>query len=257
MKMRRTLQERSAERKALLGVLQTQPSNAFAEIAGMCGLDFVILDNEHGVFTASQQLETLQVLGGAGIAALVRIESLDLQSVGRLLDMGADGIVVPNISTAAEARAAARAMQYPPVGTRGFGASVHRSTRYGLDTASHLKDPRAGLSLIVMIESKLGVDNVDDILSVDGVDAVLIGPSDLSANLGCIGDFAHPAYLDALRRIERAATERGKILGTAPHAGAPVDALLARGYRFLILGADTMLMREAVSGALAKAQSFL
>lgn len=257
MKARRTLQERLATQRALIGLLQAHPNPALAEMAGMCGYDFLLLDGEHGVFSESDYLQTLQALAAADVLAMVRLGKHDTQALGRYLDMGADVTVVPNVSTAEQARTLARAMEYPPAGTRGFGAPLHRATRYGMDLAAHLKAPRQGVCLVVIIESASGVANVEDILAVEGIDGVIIGPSDLTADLGCAGDFSQAAYARAVARIERAAAARGKLLGTAPHPGSPFEALVARGHRLLIIGDDVSLVREAMSAQVAKARSYL
>jgi 4-hydroxy-2-oxoheptanedioate aldolase len=144
---------------------------------------------------------------------------------------------------------------YPPKGTRGVGASMHRATRYGLDFAPHLEAPREGAALLVIIESTLGAANAEDILGVEGVDGVVLGPFDLSADAGRVGDFTTPAFVEAVARVERAASTRGKILGTAPYRGSPADALLARGHRLLIVGSDVSLIREAMTGQLEKARA--
>lgn len=257
MKARRTLQERLATQRALIGLLQAHPNPALAEMAGMCGYDFLLLDGEHGVFSESDYLQTLQALAAADVLAMVRLGKHDTQALGRYLDMGADVTVVPNVSTAEQARTLARAMEYPPAGTRGFGAPLHRATRYGMDLAAHLKAPRQGVCLVVIIESASGVANVEDILAVEGIDGVIIGPSDLTADLGCAGDFSQAAYARAVARIEQAAAARGKLLGTAPHPGSPFEALVARGHRLLIIGDDVSLVREAMSAQVAKARSYL
>src|SRR5207244_2945457 len=103
--------------------------SAVAEMAGMCGYDFLLLDAEHGVFSERDYLQTLQALAATEALALVRLAKHDPQALGRYLDMGVDGIVVPNVSTAEQARTLTRAMEYPPAGTRGFGAPLHRATR--------------------------------------------------------------------------------------------------------------------------------
>ena len=249
----RSLQERLSRKRGLIGFLQTHPNLELAEMAGMCGCDFLLLDGEHGVFAERDYLQTLQVLAAVNVLAMVRLRNHDAQALGRYMDMGADVIVVPNVTTAEQARVLVRAMDYPPAGTRGFGASLHRGTRYGIDVASHLKSPREGASLLVIIEAALGVANADDILAVDGVDGVIVGPFDLAADLGVAGEFAQPAYAQAVGHVERAAAAKGKILGTAPYPGSPVESLLARGHRLLIVGADMSLMREAMSAAVAKA----
>lgn len=257
MSFRRTLRERLATERALIGLLQVQASPQLAEMAGFCGYDFLLIDGEHGVFSDQDILHTLQALSAADALALVRLATHDLQAVGRYLDLGADAIVVPNVSTVEQAQALARSMTYPPTGTRGFAAPLQRATRYGLDLVTHVKAPRAGVCLLVIIESVLGVENVEGILAVDGVDGVIIGPADLSADLGAPGDFSQPAYAQALARIEQAATTRGKLLGTAPHPGAPLETLLTRGHHLIIAGADISLIREAMSAHVAKVRAAL
>jgi len=256
MKPRQTLRECLATRRALIGLLQTQGNCQLAELAGMCGYDFLLLDGEHGVFSEGDYLQTMQVLAAYDALAMVRLRDHTLAALGRYLDMGAEVIVAPNVSTAEQARALVRAMVYPPAGTRGVGAGLHRATRYGLDLATHLRAPRSA-SLLVIIESALGVANVEGIIGVDGVDGVIIGPSDLAADLGYAGDFFQQAYMQAVARVEQATLARGKILGTAPHPGSTIEGLLARGHSLLIVGADMPLIREAMTSQVAAAKSHL
>lgn len=255
MKLRRSVYERLSTQRALIGFLQTHPNPTLAEMAGMCGYDFLVLDCEHGWFSEMDLLQTLQAIGSTDIAAVMRLRGHDTRALGRYMDMGADGIIVPNVATPEEAKALARAMEYPPAGTRGFAAPAHRSTHFGMNLAAHLKAPRERVCLVVMIESALGVTNAEEILAVEGVDGVVIGPSDLTADLGCLGDYSQPVYGEALARIEQVAAARGKLLGTAPNSGHPLEALLARGHRLLIVGGDMPLIREAMSAQVATAKS--
>lgn len=256
MKAKSTICERLGTRRALIGLLQTHPSAEFTELAGLCGYDFLILDDQHGIFDQSDHLRMLHASSFVDMAVFVRLKGHDTRAIGRYLDMGANGIVVPEVETADEARLLARALEYPPAGTRGFAAPAHRATHYGLELAAHLKAPRDGISLLLIIESARGVANVEEILAVEGVDGVIIGPSDLSANLGCAGDYSQPQYMQAVSRIELAAATRGKLLGTAPHAGSPPEALIARGHRLLILASDTSLVREAMNSQVAQVKLF-
>jgi len=257
MKSKRPLPERLSTQRALIGFLQTHPNPLMAEIAGMCGYDFLLMDGEHGVFSEMDYLYSLQALAGWDILAMVRLREHDVKEVGRYLDMGFDVIVAPNVTSEEQARALVRAMTYPPSGTRGFGASLHRATRYGIDIAAHLEAPRGTASLLVIIESAPGLTNVEDIVAVEGVDGVIIGPFDLSAELGGVGEFSSPAYAQAVARIELATAARAKLVGTAPHPGNPLEVLLTRGHRLFIVGADMSMVREAMSATLAKAKSFL
>jgi 4-hydroxy-2-oxoheptanedioate aldolase len=257
MKPRKSLVERLSAQKALLGLQQTHPNPVLAELAGMCGYDFLMLDSEHGLFSEEDYLRAIQAVAATGLLVLVRLAGHSTHAVGRYMDVGVDAILVPNVSTAEQAKALVRAMEYPPRGTRGFGAALHRGTRYGMDLAEHLKAPRANVSLLVLIESTVGVSNAESILDVEGVDGVVVGPSDLTADLGNLRDFSQPAYREALGRIEQAALARGKLLGTAPHAGNPLESLIARGHRLFILDADISLIREAMSSQVSKARATL
>lgn len=249
------LHESLRQEKPLFGLVQTLPNPSLTELAALCGYDFLILDGEHGWFGEMDYLHTLLALGSVATAGIVRVRNHDAQAIGRYLDMGAAGILVPNVSTGAQAVALVRAMQYPPAGTRGFAAPAMRASSYGMNLAAHLKSPRGHAFLAVMIETALGASNADEILGIEGVDAVVVGPFDLTADLGCPGDFAHSAYAEALERIERAALSRGKALGSAPHPGHPLEVLVARGHRLITLGVDMSLMRDALQAPLATARA--
>jgi 4-hydroxy-2-oxoheptanedioate aldolase len=257
MNTRQSLHERLSTQKALIGLIQTRPYPELAELAGLCGYDFLLLDDEHGLFTWRDHVHMLQALAGLNIAVMVRLSSCDTRAVGCFMDLGVDGVVAPHVSTAQQAEALAKAMVYPPAGTRGSGAASHRATRYGMDVAEHRNAPRANVSLLVMIESALSVTNAREILAVEGVDGAIVGPSDLSADLGAHGDFACPAYQEALELIERAAAITGKPVGTVPHGGYALDTLYARGHRIFFVGSDISLIREAMRAQVEKAKSFL
>jgi 2-keto-3-deoxy-L-rhamnonate aldolase RhmA len=241
----------------LLGFLQTLPNPSVAEMAMLSGYDFLVLDVEHGVFEDRDILHTLQAVNSGELLTLVRLRGHETRSIGRYLDMDVDGVVVPNVSTAAQTKTLARAMEYPPRGIRGLGAALHRVSGYGADTLGHLRAARGCACLIVMIESALGLANMEGILAVEGVDGVLVGPYDLSADLGCVGDFSAPTYLQAMTRIESVAASHGVIYGAPPHPGHPVEALIKRGHRLLLIGVDIPLLREAMYAQVAAANTFL
>ncbi len=238
----------------VFGLLQIYPNPVFAELAGLCGYDFIVIDREHGIFTDGDILATLQAVAATDMSVLVRPAGHDGQAIGRYLDMGVDGLLVPNVESAATAQALVRAMDYPPRGTRGFGAGAHRTSRYGLDVARHKADPRGEAFLAVLIESATGVAAIDEIVAVEGVDAAMIGPSDLSASLGSLGDVSVPAFGAAVSRLEAATAASGKIAGVAPPRDTPIATLIERGYRMFLLGADLALIREAMRTQLSTAK---
>lgn len=222
--------ERLSGRRALLGLLQAYPGALFAEMAPKCGYDFLFLDGEYGKLAEADFAQALQALESTEVLAFVRLAAHDLDALSRFVSMGADAIVVPHVSTAQQATDLVRAM----------------------DSAAA---DRARQCLIVIIESLLGAAHAQEILAVDGVDGVFVGPSDLSADQGRRGDYSHREYADALARIEHAAAVTGKFLGTAPHAGYPLAALLARGHRLFVLGTDVALVHDAMSAQLAQARA--
>jgi 2-keto-3-deoxy-L-rhamnonate aldolase RhmA len=167
----------------------------------------------------------------------VRLAEQDAGALARYVGMGARAIVVPRISTVQEVKRMVRALD---------------------DAASLVAQPRAdrpAVSLIAIIESAAGVKNAQEILATDGVDAVFVGPSDLSTDLGSHGNYASCAYASALTQIESAAAKAGKFLGTIPHGEYTLDTLLSRGYRILLTATDISLLSEALSAQLARAQS--
>jgi 4-hydroxy-2-oxoheptanedioate aldolase len=210
------------------------------------------LDGEHGTFSERDFFEAILILEAGNAAAFVRTLNHDSGAIGRYMDMGARAIVVPNVTTADQARALVRAMVYPPAGTRGCGAGVHRTTRYGLDQTR--SEP---VLLLPIIESREGVENAREILAIEGVDGVIIGPSDLSTSLGSAGKFADAAYAAAFEEIERAARTAKKILGAPPHGPYSAEALRARGHTLLILDADMTLISSALRGQVSQARAAL
>lgn len=256
MAKRTTIHDRLAAQPALLGLLQTYPNLVTTEMAAECGYDFVFLDCEHGLFDDKDCFHAIQVSQAHGMAALVRVRGHDLTAIARFADMGADAILVPQVETAVQAQALAKALVYPPAGTRGYAAPGQRATRFGLQAANHLATQRTEIFFGVIIESRLGVENSDAILTVNGVDAVIIGPSDLSADLGQVGDFS-AEYEAALHRIERAALDHRKLLGMPPHQGQSIDALQSRGHRLFIVGSDVSLLRDAMTAQLQTARATL
>lgn len=222
------LKKRLAESRPFLGLLQMCPNPVLGELAGECGYDFLILDAEHGVLSDRDFAEGLNALAETDVFAFVRLAKHDVQALRQYLEMGADAIVVPNVSTPQQANTLARAM------------SSHKEA-----------------CLIVLIESALGVANAADILAVEGVSGAFIGPNDLSSDLGHHGNYAHPAYVEALARIEQAAAVTGKALGTAAHGDYSLTVLHSRGHRLFVLGGDRSLLREAMQTHMTKARACL
>jgi 4-hydroxy-2-oxoheptanedioate aldolase len=223
----RTLRERLGVGQPLLGLLQMYPNRSLEELAAASGYDFLMVDGEHGYFTDAELRATLGALANTDTLTLYRVPKLEPQLAERGLELGADMIVAPLVSTVEDAKAMARAT----------------TSRKG--------------GLIVLLETKGGVENAAAILAVDGVDGVIIGPGDLSNDLGIKGQYSHPTFTQAFSRIERAAAAARKPYGTIAHGNNTLEALSARGHTILLQTSDHALIGAALKSQAAAARSAL
>jgi len=233
--------------KAVYGMIHALAHPQVAEMIGQAGYDFIVIDGEHGPGDMQAHLACLQAVAATPATAIFRVASNDEVILKRVLDLGVEGVLIPDVSTAAEARAAVASCMYPPRGKRGFSAATARASDYCLSIDQYIEDEGAELLICLMIESAKGVDNVAEIAAVEGVDVVQLGPFDLTYDLGIPGEFEHPAFLEALATVESAALAAGKILGGVPLPGLPMETILERGYRFITTGADVPIFSEALA----------
>lgn len=223
----RSLQQRLATGQPLLGLLQMYPNRSLEELAAGSGYDFLMVDGEHGFFTEAEIRGTFDALAKTDILTLFRVPKLDPRLAERYLEMGADVIVAPLVSTVDDAKAMAR-------------ATISRKG-----------------GLIVLLETRGGVENAAAILAVDGVDGAIIGPGDLSNDLGIKGQYSHPTFTQAFSQIERAAAAARKPYGTIIHGNNTFEALSARGHRLLLQTTDHSLIGAALKSQAAAARSAL
>ena len=235
-----TLKKRLGAGKKALGCWLFAGSPAVAEIVGLMGFDFVIIDNEHGAGDPRETIGLLQAMGTSASTRLVRVPWNDPVLLKRTLDTGVEGVMIPMIENAEEARAAVAACRYPPAGIRGRASSV-RAADYGLAGKDYAATANDNLLIVCQIESANSVANIAEIGATDGVDVLFIGPSDLAGSLG-----KHdPADIaDTIAEAEAAIKKTGKIMGTVPHGGLTVEDLFARGYDMVIGTSDTGLVRD-------------
>jgi len=212
-----------------------------AEIVGKAGFDWVTIDLEHGVGTEYSLLPQLQALTASPTVPLVRVEDLVKKRVSRVLDPGAMGIIFPQIQNAEEARQAISFMKYPPKGVRGMAGMV-RATDFGQgfdDYFGRIKDEILG---IIQIETRESLNHLDEIAQLEGVDVLFVGPADLTLSLGIFKQFDHPTYIEALKKVQKAADKAGKATGTLmPHPGE-YDKYYELGYRMLGCGSDSVFV---------------
>jgi 4-hydroxy-2-oxoheptanedioate aldolase len=232
------------------GVLHSLAPPQVAEMIGLSGCDFVVIDGEHGMGSEAQHLACLQALASTPATPVLRVPSLDPVAVKRALDLGTEGVLVPDVRTCAQAEAIAGACFYPPRGQRGFSAGTLRAADYGFAVEDYVRSDGAQLLLCLMVESAEGVENIGEIAAVDGVDVIQVGPFDLSYDLGIPGQFDHPDFAHALKRIEAGTLAAGKQLGGLALPGLGIDELMERGYRMITIGADVPMLAGALRSAM-------
>lgn len=239
----------SGSDRGLVGMWVCSGSPLLAEVAAGSGLDWLLIDMEHSANTLESVLVQLQAVAAYPITPLVRVPSNDVVSIKQVLDLGAQNLIVPMVSSAEEARAAVAATRYPPAGVRGVGSALSRSARWNR-VDGYLQDADAHVSLTVQIETAAGVEAAAEIAAVEGVDAVFVGPSDLAASLGLLGQQTHPDVVAAVERVFAAVRATSTPVGVNAFDPAAADAYLAAGADFVAVGADVALLARA-SEALA------
>jgi 4-hydroxy-2-oxoheptanedioate aldolase len=200
-----------AEGRQQIGLWCTMPSGFTAEALATCGFDWLLFDTEHSPGDPLTVLEQLQAVAPYSVSTAVRPANNDPVLIKRILDAGALTLLIPYVQNRKEAEAAVAAMRYPPAGIRGV-AGITRATRYGT-VKDYAERASAELCLLVQVETKAALDEIEAIAAVDGVDGIFIGPSDLAASMGHPGDPGHPevtaAIEDAINRIRRAGKPAG------------------------------------------------
>ena len=223
-----------------LGVWSNVIDTIYTESLAASGFDFIILDNEHGPSMPRDTLRHLQVLSRIDTATIVRVPWNDQVYIKRMLDAGADTIMVPMVETAEQARAVVSACRYPPHGQRSFGPWRDAGLQRDLDAWRRGADER--LFVIVQIESAKAVDNVDAIAAVDGVDALFIGPNDLSGSLGRLRDYDNPEFLAVIDRAIAGIRKSGKPMGAVPWGRKTTADLLREGFAFAAASTELSLL---------------
>lgn len=230
---RTPLKQRLAANELTIGSWVTLGHPSVAEIMAAAGFDWLVIDAEHSVIELSEIQALIQVIGASDCPAIVRLTSNDPNQIKRVMDAGASGVMVPFILTAADAEAAVRATYYPPKGARGVGLA--RAQGYGAGFTAYKQWLNEEAVVIAMIEHIDAVRNIESILTVDGIDAFIIGPYDLSASMGMPGETSHPDVRAAIEQVCKAGLELGRPGGI--HVVEPdlkeLDRQIGAGFRFL------------------------
>jgi 4-hydroxy-2-oxoheptanedioate aldolase len=245
----RQLRAKWAADETAFGIWAALPTAFAAELMAEPGVDYICVDQQHGVVDYPDMVEMVRGIEGRGAVPLTRVPVNQGWLIGKCLDAGAQGVVVPLVSTPEEAAAAVAACRYPPAGVRSFGP-IRSSVSMGSNDPHLLGD---SVLCFVMIETRTGVENAESIASVPGLDGIYIGPADLALGLGLPPglDREEPEHVAAIERILEACQRAGIVPGIQCSSGAAARRLADRGFRFVTFTKDSSLLQAAVRRELA------
>lgn len=250
----RRIRSRILSGETLFGAWGDLVSPLAAEVTGRAGFDWCIVDLEHGETTEADLLPLLLAIEVSGAAAFVRPQSGERLRIGRALDLGAAGVMIPRLDTADQAREAISFLRYPPEGARGLALRT-RGARLGTVPHGEVSSINRDLVGIVQIETPSAVGEAEAIAAIDGVDVLFVGPTDLSHSLGIPGRFQDDAYLAALDTVVAACGRHGKAPGILLYDPAAFGPHLERGFRFVGIGSQGMFVDVGARSALAAARA--
>ncbi|OHB58680.1 MAG: hypothetical protein A2Y12_14210 [Planctomycetes bacterium GWF2_42_9] len=216
---------------------------AIAEIMAQAGFDWIALDNEHGIIDFETGMNLFNAMRGTNTLPMVRVQENSEIIIRRWCDAGASGIIVPMVNTREQAIAAVAAAKYPPMGRRGFGYC--RANNYGRFFDNHTQDHNDDVLVIVQIEHIDAIRNIDDILTVEGVDGAFIGPYDLSGSMGLTGQIYHPEVIAASDIMLKACKKYGKAPGihVVPIEPERIKNFISEGFTFIAASIDSVFIR--------------
>jgi 2-keto-3-deoxy-L-rhamnonate aldolase RhmA len=233
----------------LLGTMVTLPTAATAEILARLGFDWLFIDAEHGPLETAELSAILQAVD-RDVACLVRVPAAEEVPIKKALDLGAAGIIAPQVNTPEQAAAVVRFARYAPAGARGVGLA--RAHGYGFRFKEYVASANDEIAVIVQAEHARAVENIEAIVQVEGIDAVLLGPYDLAASLGKMGRVDDPAVSAAIEQVTKVCRAAGMPLG---YFGVTADAVrpyVERGYTLIVAGVDALLLGSAAQALLAE-----
>jgi 2-dehydro-3-deoxyglucarate aldolase len=249
--MNQSFRQRLEARELLVGTMVTLGAPEVAEIMADAGFDWLFLDAEH---SALDTLELQRLLQGAGLTpGVVRVATSAEVPIKKALDIGAAGIIAPMVNSAEQAAQVVRWAKYAPLGTRGVG--IGRAHGYGAKFQEYVQQANEQVAVIVQAEHIDAVNNMETIAQVAGVDAVLVGPYDLSASLGRLGEVRHPEVVAAIEHVTQVCQAMQLPLGIFGLSAEAVKPYIERGYTLIAVGVDVVLMGEAAKQLLGRVKA--
>jgi len=237
----------------VIGTFAAIPHPVAIEVTAASGVDFLCIDAEHAQIGRELIENLVRAADVHRVPAMVRVPGHASESIAGVLDAGAAGVLVPRVSTAAQAKAAVMATRYPPVGERGVGPG--RAAGYGYRIPDYLKRANESLVLAIQIETAEGLANVEEIVAVEGVDVVFIGPGDLSVSLDAMGPTGAGKLDAAILTIAKSARAAGKAVGIFRPSPEDIGKWSEAGISFYLLASDTMFLGMGLAAGVASARS--
>ncbi len=247
--MTATLKKRLKSGDVTVGTWLSVGNPDIPDILESLPFDWFVFDTEHSPISMETVSHMIQVVDDRKVAPLVRVGMNDQYLIKRALDMGSHGVVVPLVNSRSDAELAVKFCMYPPLGIR--GVAPRKSADYGSMTGAYVRRANDEVILVVQIETKQALENIDQILSVEEVDVVFVGPSDLTMSLGLVDDRLNDRVTKAMKLAIKKCDEYGKVPGTMALTTAEAKNAVSMGFRFLSLGSDTRYLVEGAKSFLA------
>jgi 4-hydroxy-2-oxoheptanedioate aldolase len=247
------LKQRIRNGETVVGPFVTIPSVPLVDTLGYAGMDFCIIDTEHGPISAETAMDLVIAAQGSGVAPIIRVGANDERLILRALDVGPDGVQVPQINDADDARRVIHAAKYAPLGARGMSVFTRAGDYYAGRGSGHTDRQNAESMVVVHIEGRRGLDNLDEIMTVDGIDVLFLGPYDISQSLGVPGEVRSPKVEQALAAAAGKARAKGRAVGSYARDVEMGKWLKDLGVQYLSINVDAtiyMLACEALAKAL-------
>ncbi|MCH7751693.1 MAG: hypothetical protein IH898_06005 [Planctomycetes bacterium] len=216
------------------------------------GFDFVIVDNEHGTYSAADVSNLVAAARGADIAVIVRIPEIRRETILKPLDSGATGLLIPQVETADQAKEIIHHAKYLPMGQRGLALRRAHSLYGPSDAGEYLRQANEDTVIVVQAESQTAIDNLDQIVTVEGIDAVLVGPFDLSVSLGIPGELTHPKEIQAIDKVVQFCLQHKTISGIQLFDMAQATQWIAKGMRLISYSCDVNMLADAAAKDVAE-----
>jgi 4-hydroxy-2-oxoheptanedioate aldolase len=246
MKEKNNFASRLRAGEVLTGTLVSLPSPEVCEILSHIGYDWLFIDAEHGAFNPQQAQGMLQA--ASPTPCVIRVPVGESVWIKKALDIGAAGIIVPQVHNSKQAKDIIQHCKYAPVGDRGIG--IGRAHKYGIEFESYIENANEETAVILQAESAEAVEHIDDIVSLKGLDAILIGPYDLSASLGMPGDIDHPLVQKAINKIIASCKKANVSMGFFGVSAEAVLPYKEKGFTLLTVGVDTTFLIKSASQTL-------